>query len=72
MSDDDTTSKDAFFRQLAHLSDAMIVAHGKDFTMGALVLAARFIAEREARATPGATADRGESDSLQRHAEHRG
>ncbi len=72
MSDDDTTSKDAFFRQLAHLSDAMIDAHGKDFTMGALVLAARFIAEREARATPGAPADRGESDSAQRHAEHRG
>ncbi len=45
----DTTSKDAFFAQLASLSDAMIAAHGKDFAMGAMVLAARFIAESEAR-----------------------
>jgi hypothetical protein len=49
MIDDETASKDAFFQQLAQLSDAMIGAHGKDFTMGALVLAARFIAEGEAR-----------------------
>ncbi len=46
---DDTTSKDHFFAQLASLSNAMIVAHGKDFAMGAMVLAARFIAEGEAR-----------------------
>ena len=46
----DTTSKDYFFAQLATLSDAMIAAHGKDFAMGAMVLAARFIAEAEARA----------------------
>ena len=45
----DTISKDHFFAQLASLSDAMIVAHGKDFAMGAMVLAARFIAEGEAR-----------------------
>ena len=45
----DTTSKDDFFAQLASLSDAMIAAHGKDFAMGAMVLAARFIAEGEAR-----------------------
>ncbi len=45
----DTTSKDYFFAQLASLSDAMIAAHGKDFAMGAMVLAARFIAEGEAR-----------------------
>ena len=45
----DTTSKDHFFAQLASLSDAMIAAHGKDFAMGAMVLAARFIAEGEAR-----------------------
>ncbi|WP_428377808.1 hypothetical protein [Lichenicoccus sp.] len=42
---DESTSKDHFFEQLGRLSDAMIEAHGKDFTMGALVLAARFIAE---------------------------
>lgn len=38
-------SKDAFFRELAELSERMIAAHGKEFSMGALVLAARFIAE---------------------------
>jgi hypothetical protein len=45
----DTTSKDYFFGQLSSLSDAMIAAHGKDFAMGAMVLAARYIAEGEAR-----------------------
>ena len=58
--DTDTASKDAFFQQLADISSAMSVAHGKDFAMGALVLAARFIAEGEAReraaAAPAATA----------------
>ncbi|MGI9434952.1 MAG: hypothetical protein ACR2Q4_09025 [Geminicoccaceae bacterium] len=38
-------SKDRFFKKLADLSTAMIEEHGKDFTMGALMLAARFIAE---------------------------
>ena len=38
-------SKDAFFVQLAEVAEAMIARHGKDFTMGSLVLAARFIAE---------------------------
>jgi hypothetical protein len=38
-------SKDAFFRQIAEVSQAMIDAHGKDFAAGALVLAARWIAE---------------------------
>jgi hypothetical protein len=38
-------SKDQFFKELAELSERMIAAHGKDFSMGALVLAARFIAE---------------------------
>ncbi|WP_407193203.1 hypothetical protein [Bradyrhizobium sp. STM 3566] len=40
-------SKDLFFRELAELSERMIAAHGKDFSMGALVLAARFIAENK-------------------------
>jgi hypothetical protein len=53
MSDHETRSKDEFFKQLATISDAMSAAHGKDFAMGALVLAARFIAEREARPSPG-------------------
>lgn len=40
-------SKDQFFHELAELSQRMIAAHGKDFSMGALVLAARFIAENK-------------------------
>ena len=40
-------SKDRFFKELAELADRMIAAHGKDFSMGALVLAARFIAENK-------------------------
>lgn len=55
----DTTSKDYFFAQLATLSDAMIAAHGKDFAMGAMVLAARFIAEAEARALAASQAASG-------------
>ena len=31
--------------KLAHVAEAMIAAHGKDFAMGALILTARFIAE---------------------------
>ncbi|SCB40200.1 hypothetical protein [Rhizobium hainanense] len=38
-------SKDIFFERLASLSEDMVAEHGKDFSMGALVLAARFIAE---------------------------
>jgi hypothetical protein len=38
-------SKDEFFQRLARLSEDMIAKHGKDFSMGALVLAARWIAE---------------------------
>lgn len=40
-------SKDQFFKELAELSERMVAAHGKDFSMGALVLAARFIAENK-------------------------
>ena len=38
-------SKDAFFARVAEISEAMIAAHGKDFAMGTLVLAARWIAD---------------------------
>lgn len=38
-------SKDEFFERLASLSEEMVAKHGKDFSMGALVLAARWIAE---------------------------
>ncbi len=38
-------SKDRFFERVAALAQEMIEAHGKEFTMGTLVLAARFIAD---------------------------
>lgn len=38
-------SKDAFFSRLGEISQEMVEAHGRDFAMGALVLAARWIAE---------------------------
>jgi hypothetical protein len=41
-------SKDKFFQEIAVLSNSMIAAHGRDFAMGALILAARFIAENKA------------------------
>jgi hypothetical protein len=37
-------SKDRFFERVGELAEQMIAAHGKDFTMGTLLLAARFIA----------------------------
>jgi hypothetical protein len=42
---DEQKSKDAFFVQLAEVTEAMIAAHGADFAMGTLILSARFIAE---------------------------
>ncbi|MDK4742929.1 hypothetical protein ACXHXG_14700 [Rhizobium sp. LEGMi198b] len=41
-------SKDAFFERIAKLSEEMVAAHGKEFSMGALVLGARWIAEGRA------------------------
>lgn len=38
-------SKDHFFAKVGEVADEMIEAHGKDFAMGTLVLAARWIAE---------------------------
>ena len=58
----DPPSKDIFFAQLARLSDEMIAAYDKDFAMGALVLAARFIAERDRTA---AAAEAGSSPEKQ-------
>ena len=40
-------SKDRFFRRIAEIAEEMVAAHGKDFSMGALVLAARWIAENK-------------------------
>jgi hypothetical protein len=38
-------SKDAFFAQVADMAEAMIARHGKEFAIGTLVLAAKFIAD---------------------------
>jgi hypothetical protein len=42
---DEDKSKDAFFAQVAEMAEAMIARHGKEFAIGTLVLAAKFIAE---------------------------
>ena len=51
MNSDQTTSEDAskdvFFHKIAEVAHQMIDAHGKDFAMGVLLLAARFIAENK-------------------------
>ncbi|WP_323766070.1 hypothetical protein [Marinovum sp.] len=38
-------SKDRYFQQLAKVAEEMVEEHGKDFAAGALVLAARWVAE---------------------------
>lgn len=38
-------SKDRFFERVGLIAEDMIAAHGKDFAMGTLILAARFIVE---------------------------
>lgn len=45
-------SKDAFFEKIAKLSEEMVAVHGKEFSMGALVLGARWIAEGRAGGIP--------------------
>ncbi len=46
-------SKDQFFARVAQLSEEMILAHGKEFTMGTLVLAAQWIAADRISPAPG-------------------
>lgn len=41
----DEQSKDRYFQQLAKVAEEMVDEHGKDFAAGALVLAARWVAE---------------------------
>ena len=52
---EENRSKDEFFVKLADVAEGMIVAHGKDFAMGALILTARFIAEGKPLTKPGST-----------------
>ena len=53
---DEDRSKDRFFNEIAALSNSMITAHGREFAMGALILAARFIAENKAFSKQSETA----------------
>ncbi|MAC81598.1 MAG: hypothetical protein CML66_26455 [Rhodobacteraceae bacterium] len=38
-------SKDRYFQEIAGIAERMVEEHGKDFAAGALVLAARWVAE---------------------------
>lgn len=38
-------SKDRYFQEIAGVAERMVEEHGKDFAAGALVLAARWVAE---------------------------
>jgi hypothetical protein len=42
---DESTSKDEFFERVGFLAESMIEKFGRDFAMGVLILATRFIAE---------------------------
>ena len=42
---EEDASKDRFFAEVGTIADEMIAAHGKEFAMGVLILAARWIAE---------------------------
>jgi hypothetical protein len=56
MTDEDSTRKEKFFDQIGALADQMIAAYGPDFAMGALIVAARAIAQRQSRDDPQAGA----------------
>ena len=49
---DEDRSKEKFYEDVAALGNAMIAAHGSEFAMGVLVLAARFIAESKPLTKP--------------------
>ena len=54
MTHDENASKDEFFARVGRLAEEMIAAHGGDFAMGVLIIAARFIAEGKPLARPAA------------------
>ncbi|WP_257169817.1 hypothetical protein [Bradyrhizobium sp. SRS-191] len=53
---DEDRSKDEFFAQVGLLAEAMIARHGKEFAIGTLVLAAKFVAEGRSLVSRGAEA----------------
>ena len=56
VSHDASPSKDDYFRRIAEISDEMIATHGRDFAIGTLVLAARFVAGHAAPDSSGGRA----------------
>jgi hypothetical protein len=58
MTSEEDASKDRYFKRVGDLAEEMIAEHGRDFTMGVLILAARFIAEgRPLSRRPGSAGD---------------
>jgi hypothetical protein len=53
----DTPTKEEFFERLGVLSDEMIGAFGRDFAMGALIIAARCIAQGQRVENASASTD---------------
>ncbi len=51
---DEEKSKDAFFQRIALIGEEMIAAHGREFSTGAFVLAARWISDGRMGAKGGA------------------
>ena len=47
-------SKDRYFQEIAGIAERMVEEHGKDFAAGALVLAARWVAESRLGKAPDA------------------
>jgi len=52
---DEEVSKDKYFSRISKLSEEMIADHGKDFAMGALVLAAQWIVDGNKRGPESST-----------------
>ncbi len=67
MSNKTPKSKDDYFQMLADISNEMVAAYGRDFAIGTLVLAARFVAEHAPQDTPseGAAGDAGQDPASQ-------
>lgn len=49
---EEDASKDAYFEEIGDVVERMIARHGKDFAIGVLIIAARFVAEDKALIRP--------------------
>lgn len=59
----ESVRKDEYFSRLAAISEEMIQDFGRDFAMGALILAARYIAERDVAKAGQVGAERAQAAS---------